>query len=271
MQRLFGNEDALPYPVQADVIAPEIAHHRDVDEDQRHHDHVQRTHETGNLGSRVERDERPDLAGREKEQKRDDTQQQRRGNKAESKDDPVEGLVLGCRDLQPFAVDVHVGALAQQLVGQVVRPFRDRVLRTGPAAPDRAYGHVSDDRSGGNHEPKTEHKKEIPPPQRAVKNRKTRGGQIDPEKSQGRNQRDQENRADLNGPSFPAKLRLLHKLHLDCDSLSIGNYPPFASDVREGVRTTIRRGGLLVDCGLCIYSPPCYLNGETENAVFYGS
>lgn len=181
MHGLLVPEEALPKTVQAGVIAPEIPDRSDVQKGAHNAYEIQPMHECRQLGIELERNERPDHVRREEIEEWDQPHDERDGQKAGRKNDPVHDPVLGGGDFQSFALDIDVGMLAQEFVRQIIRPFRYGILRASPAAPDRPYRRIGQYSQSSQHDHKAKHDGIIRPPDLPPQNHEVSGHQIDAE------------------------------------------------------------------------------------------
>ena len=179
MECIPALEQPLPDTVQAGVIAQKIAYRSNVYEDKKNRKQVHDEHVRLPICPCSEKG--PHIARSIEEHEGDKGQHHRGSQKACAENEPVDHLVSGGCDNHALPVHPDIGALSQKFTGQAVRPFRKQVLRTGPSAPDSAYGHIRDDGSGSGHKGQTDQEWEIRPPDLAPQGKEARGREIDPE------------------------------------------------------------------------------------------
>lgn len=115
MHGLLVPEEALPKTVQAGVIAPEIPDRSDVQKGAHNAYEIQPMHECRQLGIELERNERPDHVRREEIEEWDQPHDERDGQKAGRKNDPVHDPVLGGGDFSPSLSTLTSACLPRNL------------------------------------------------------------------------------------------------------------------------------------------------------------
>jgi len=189
MQGILGLEQHVPDAIEAGIVTEEIADKCDIDEYQQHQKIIRVLDGLGHFPAGAEGHESPYIAVRIEQHQRYECQDHRGGQKDGTEYQPVDSLVLGGGNNHSLAVHAHVGTLAQKFIGQVIRPFREQILRAGSSAPDSTYRHVGDDGDNCDYDCQPGYEKEIRPPDLTAEHIETGRGQVNPKYPKGRNQR----------------------------------------------------------------------------------